>query len=375
MSRGRVVIGYNSAVHVWTARLRLIRAIEAAGFEVLVLAPGDGHAGRLAGAGIRHEVLPMRMDRNPVTDARLTWRFRRALKRIGPVAYLGFTAKPNIYGSLAAQSLGIPTVNNIAGLGATFGEDGAMARLMMALYRVALARARRVFFQNPDDAALFAERGVIRHGRTEVLPGSGVDLARFAPVPLPAEDGRPFRFLFIGRLLREKGVVDLVEAARLLGAGRGDLEVRLLGEAAVDNPGVVPAAHLQAWQAEGLVRHAGFTDDVAAEIAEAHCVVLPSYYREGTPRVLLEAAAMGRPVIAADSVGCREAVIDGETGLLCRARDPADLARAMARLRAMPRAGLEAMGLRGRAYMERRFDEAIVIARYLAVLEGLDRPG
>ena len=177
----------------------------------------------------------------------LMLRFRKALARLRPAVYLGYTAKPNIFGSLAANSLGIPVVNNITGLGAGFISQGLVTRIMKRLYRVALARSGMVFFQNPDDAALFRDEGIIRHERTGLLPGSGVDIARFAQAPMPARQGRRFRFLLIARMLRDKGVVEFVDAARALLAERDDVEFHLLGSVAVDNPAAIPARTLAAW--------------------------------------------------------------------------------------------------------------------------------
>ena len=369
MTKGVVAIGYNGCQTVWMMRRNLIAALQAEGYEIAVLATRDHAAERLEAMGVRVVDLPMRMNTNPLTDLLLLARFRRALAQLRPVAYLGYTAKPNIFGTLAARSLGIPVINNIAGLGVGFGSGSPLLRILKGLYRVSLDHSSLVFFQNPDDARLFREEGIVAHDRTGLLPGSGADLERFQPMPLP--DRPPFRFLFAARMLRDKGVGELAEATRLLKAERDDFEVVLIGAADVDNPTVMPKATLEGWQAEGLLTWKGFVDDIRPELAAAHAVVLPSYYREGTPRVLLESAAAGRPLLTTDSVGCREAVIDGRTGFLCRPRDSDDLARVMRQMLDMSPEALAEMGLAGRRYMEERFDERIVIESYLDALRRL----
>jgi glycosyltransferase involved in cell wall biosynthesis len=262
--------------------------------------------------------------------------------------------------------LGIPVINNITGLGAMFERSGPLNRLVGTLYRLALGRSAKVFFQNPDDRDLFVERRLIRQDEAGLLPGSGVDLEHFAPRPAP-EDGQ-VTFLMAARLLWAKGVGEYAEAARIVRARRDDVRFRLLGPIEPNGPGAVAESDLQKWRDEGLVDYRGSAADVRLELAEADCVVLPSYYREGTPRTLLEAAAMAIPVIAADSVGCREAVRAGETGLLCAPKSPESLAEAMLAIASMPPADRRAMGQAGRAFMERCFSEEVVHRAYLDAL-------
>jgi glycosyltransferase involved in cell wall biosynthesis len=364
MSGKTIAIGYNTCHYVWMMRANLIRALIKEGYNVVVLAPADAYAGKLKQLGAVIIDLPMSMNKNPVTDAFLTMRFRRELGQLKPSVFLGYTAKPNIFGTLAAASLGIPTINNIAGLGSGFISGGLVTILMKVLYRISLARSSMVFFQNPDDADLFAREEIVTHDRTAVLPGSGVDTERYVPTQVQPRHGRRFRFLLIGRMLRDKGLYEFVEAARIIFAERDDVEFRLLGAAAVDNPAAIPARTLESWVTAGLVTYQDFCEDVRPEIWAADCVVLPSY-REGTPRVLLEAASCGRPVITADAVGCRETVIDGETGFLCAPRNSNDLAAKMRKILNLAPEKVMKMGQAGRRLIESKFDENIVINCYL----------
>lgn len=366
--RKKVVIALNTAWNLLNFRSGLIRALIAADYEVVAVAPLDEYAERLSELGCRFEPLPMdNQGTHPVRDLLLLWRFFWMMRAERPDVYLGYTVKPNVYGSLAAHALGIPVINNIAGLGAVFIRGGWLNQLVKGLYRVALARSRKVYFQNDDDRQLFITSGLVPEGVTDLLPGSGIDLAKFSPEPLPAR--APVRFLLIARMLWDKGVGEFVEAARLLKSRGVNAEFCLLGFLDVQNPAAISRKQMNDWVAEGVVRYLGVSDTVQEEIAQADCVVLPSYYREGTPRTLLEAAAMARPIVTTDAVGCREVVDHGINGYLCKLKDASDLAVKMEQIVSMSHAQRSAMGMRGREKVEREFDERIVIDKYLSAIE------
>jgi len=367
-NRGRVLIALNTAWNLANFRSGLIRGLVNASYEVVAVAPPDRNVERVVALGCRYLPLPMdNQGKNPVKDLWLFLRFWCLFRRVRPSVYLGYTIKPNIYGSLAARILCIPTINNIAGLGAVFITDSWLSRLVRLLYRVALARSRQVFFQNEEDRQLFVSGGVVTDLVSDRLPGSGIDLKEFLPGPLPNRS--PIRFLMIARMLWDKGVGEFVEAARLLKQSGLNAEFCLLGFLEVQNPTAVSRSQMETWVAEGVVRYLGVSDNVREEIAQADCVVLPSFYREGTPRSLLEAAAMARPIITTDSVGCRDVVDDGVNGFLCRPKDASDLAEKMHQMFTMSPRAREAMGLRGRKKVEAEFDEEFVIRKYLQAIE------
>jgi glycosyltransferase involved in cell wall biosynthesis len=281
--------------------------------------------------------------------------------------FLGYTAKPNVYGSLAAQALGIPVINNVSGLGTAFIRQGLLTRIVSGLYRLAFRRSARVFFQNPEDQDLFVSAGIVPPEKTALLPGSGIDLARFAPVA-PRERGeRPFTFLLVARLLWDKGVGEYAEAARLVRARHPAARFQLLGFLDVANRTAVPRADVERWVAEGIIDYLGHAEDVRPLLAAADCVVLPSY-REGLPRTLLEAAAMGKPLIATDVPGCRHIADHGVNGYLCAVRDAGSLAEAMINMLGLPEAERRAMGKSARAKAEAEFDERLVVDRYLEAI-------
>jgi glycosyltransferase involved in cell wall biosynthesis len=369
-SRGRLLLSVNTSWNIVNFRASLVRALQARGFDVLAATPGDGYAARLAELGCRH--IPISMDNkgtNPAKDAALFLRYIDLMRRERPDVYLGWTIKPNIYGSLAAHSLGIPAVNNVSGLGTAFIRDGWLTRIVKMLYRMALGRSACVFLQNGEDRDLFISASLVKPERARLLPGSGVDLDRFAPAPLvPRGPDEGTVFILIARLLWDKGVGEYIEAARQVKSKVPSAQFKLLGFLDVENQTAIPRETVARWESEGIVEYLGHTDDVRPHIAASDCVVLPSY-REGTPRSLLEAAAMARPLITTDTAGCREVVDDGVNGWLCKVKDASDLADRMFRFAQASRTQKQEMGRLSRSKVEREFDERIVIDAYLEAVE------
>ena len=364
----KVVIASNSTWSIVNFRTGLIRALLDSGCEVIALAPSDDYVPRLLDLGCRY--LPLAMDSkgtHPGRDFLLLWRIWRLLRRERPDVYFGFTVKPNIYGSLAARVLRIPVINTITGLGVVFMRKNWLTLLVRGLYRLSLMRSKMVFFLNEDDRQVFIENGLVRWEKTKRLNGEGVDLDRFKFVPILNHSDQ-FRFLLIARMLWDKGVGEYVEAARISKGCFPNAEFCLLGFLDVQNPSAISRCQMDEWITEDVVRYLGASDDVRAEIANADCIVLPSYYREGIPRALLEASAMGRPIITTDAVGCREVVDDGVNGFLCRYQDVQDLAKKMERMLELSPEARSEMGRRGREKIEREFDERLVIDRYLEVI-------
>ncbi|HEX5184725.1 MAG TPA: glycosyltransferase family 4 protein [Allosphingosinicella sp.] len=364
----KIVISINAAWNIVNFRLGLIRALREAGHEVIALAPPDRHSARLQALGIPY--VPIAMDKkglSPLGDLRLLVRYWRILRRLRPDVFLGYTAKPNIYGSLAAEALGIRVINNVSGLGTAFIRMGLLTRVVSTLYRIAFRRSETIFFQNEEDRDLFIGEKLVNPRQARLLPGSGIDLERFRPVPNePEKEG--FVFLLIARLLWDKGVGEYVEAARRVRAALPGARFQLLGFLDAENRTAVPRTTVEAWVEEGIVDYLGEAEDVRPFIAAADCVVLPSY-REGLPRTLLEAAAMAKPLIATDVPGCRHAVEAGVNGLLCPARDAEGLAAAMMEMIRAPGRLRAQWGGAGRARVERAFDEKIVAALYLKAIE------
>ena len=366
-----ILISANSFWNIANFRAGLIKALVIRGYDVVIVAPGADREWAKSRGARSFEIAVDRSGLNPFTDAALWLDYVRLFRRSGSTVFMGFTAKPNIYGSLAAQIAGVSSLPNVSGLGTAFIGDGLLSRFVGLLYRIAFRRCPIVYFQNPDDLNLFVARGIVGPAQANLLPGSGVDIDRFAPAPPPS--GAPVRFLFVGRLLGDKGVRDFVEAARLLKAEQPDWQFQLLGPIDEGNRSGIGEAEIRQWIGQGWVEHLGEAEDVRPHIAAATAVVLPSY-REGLPRSLLEAAAMARPIVATDVPGNRQIVQHGLNGLLCNVRDPQSLAEAIRRIGAMKAEQRVAMGRAGRALVEREYGEERVVRAYLDALKQLAPP-
>ena len=365
--RPKVLLISNTTWYIVNFRSRLIEALLDSGCAVSVAAPPDDYSREPV---LRHcDYLPLPFDRrgkNPLHELATLFRIVWLLRAMRPDVVLTWTPKPNIYAALAGTLLGVEVVPNIAGLGTAFIRRGALSRVVSLLYLCSLRHCHRVFFQNNDDQQLFVNNGWVSGNAAERLPGSGVDLKRFAPTPLPSGDGTAV-FLFAGRLLADKGLRELIAATRKLKAEGAQLRVLIAGFIDAGNPSSISQDELGLWQREKLVEYLGPIKDICPVIAQSDCVVLPSY-REGVPRILLEAAAMARPVITTNAIGCRDAVVAGETGFLCRLRDVDSLAATMRQMLHLSRGQRASMGACGRQYVESSFDEQHVIEQYMTVV-------
>lgn len=350
-------------------RRPLLEALREAGWQVHACAPEPSAALReaMAALGVRlHEVALARTGMNPLHDLRYARGLLGLIDAIRPDAVLAYTIKPVIWAGILCRIRRIAFFPLITGLGYAFSGSGAKRGAVRAvatvLLRTSLAGARLAFFQNSDDRAEFGRRRIVpARIPTLVVSGSGVDVDAFAPCPLPAEPV----FLMISRLIRDKGVIEYAQAAAIVRRSRPQARCLLVGW--IDsNPTAIARDTLQAWQDEGSIEYLGHLDDVRPAIAAARVYVLPSY-REGLPRTVLEAMAMGRPVITTDVPGCRETVASGDNGLLVPAQDAEALARAMIALADDPQQA-QRMGERSLERVRSRFDARTVSAEMVAAI-------
>jgi glycosyltransferase involved in cell wall biosynthesis len=367
----KILISINSSWNVVNFRLRLIKSLVEQGNLVIIAAPKDKYSNTIESLGVKYINFPINShSTNLFSEIYLLFRFIKLYGEERPDVVLAFTSKPNIYGSIAASFWRIPIVNNIAGLGTAFIKGGTIKKIVEILYRITLKGTNKVFFQNAEDLDLFIKKNIISRKKTGLLPGSGVDLKKFIPHPInftlnkSGQENVQIVFLLIARLLKEKGIMEYVEASRIVKSKLPNVKIALLGFIDKENPNSFTSNQIENWTAQGLVEYWGESDDVRYQIALADCVVLPSY-REGTPRVLLEAAAMGRPLIATNVPGCREIVINGYNGLLCKEKSPEDLAEKMISMAQQSTQNIVKWGQNSRTLVEMKFDESIVVNKYL----------
>lgn len=366
----RIALFANSSWNIWNFRMSLVRAIQAAGYEVCIIAPTDDYTHKIMDAGLTfYSVNISTKGADPIQDLKIVFEVKKILKKAQIDAVLQFTIKPNIYGTLAARLLDIPVVNNVSGLGTVFIRKGFVSAIAKQLYAFAFRFPYRVFFQNTADLALFVEEGWVKKSKALVLPGSGVDLVKFQPQVQNRQ--KPFQFLMMARLIRDKGVHEYVEAARVLKSAGMDAIFRLVGFTDFESPYGISKGVLNSWIQEGIIQYEGSTDDSASLIHSADVIVLPSY-REGTSKILLEALACAKPLVTTDVPGCRETVAEGENGFLTQAGNAKSLADGLQKIYEMSPEDLRQAGVKSRQIAEGFFDEKIVWQYYLQTIREIE---
>lgn len=372
----KVLLFANTEWYLFNFRQSLACALRDAGHEVLLVSPPGPYGARLRELGYRWEPAPMvRRSLNPLREIALVLWLRRLIAREKVDLVHGFTIKCAVYGSIAARWEGTPArVNAVAGMGYVFISKAPRALILRpvirSLFRYALSGDRaRLILQNPDDVDMFIRAHLVDPDVVRLIPGSGVDCSRFTPTEIFGGDGGRFRVVLPARLLWDKGILEYVEAARLLRARGAAIDFLLAGEPDPGNPAAVPEHAIRGWVDEGLLEWLGHVDDMPALFRSVHCVVLPSY-REGLPKGLIEAGACALPLVTTDVPGCRDVVTNNVDGLLVPVRNAKALADAIARLHADPTLRRR-LGDAARLKALAEFDERSVVQRTLCVYREL----
>lgn len=362
----KVMLTGNSEMVIFKFRLELIERLLAESYEVYTAFPktafGDGKTISQKYGCHYIELDISSHGTNPFADLALLQQYKRVLYELKPDVLLTYTIKPNIYGAMAAASCNVPCIINVSGLGTAVEQSGILQLITTTLYRMATRQVQCVFFQNTENEEFFAGRH-IADGKRKLLPGSGVNLNRFEVMDYPHDD--TIDFLFMARILKEKGIDQYLDAAAAIHAKYPNTVFHVLG--VCDDETYL--AKLEELDAQGVIQYHGQQKSVLPFQKISSCTVHPTYYPEGMSNVLLESAACGRPIITTDRSGCREIIDDGINGYICKQKDSADLIRQIEKFMQLTWEQRRDMGLAGRAKVEREFDRQIVVNAYLSEIE------
>ncbi len=368
-----IVLVANTSWSVFNFRGGVIKRLLNSGCFLTIIAPVDKFSEKLRAMGCNVIDLPMSAKgTNPLQDLQLMYTLYNLYQRLEPDFIIHYTIKPNIYGSLAANLAGVPSIAVTTGLGYTFVNNNLVAKVARILYKLAFRYPKEVWFLNEDDRQDFLRYRLVAGHKAMLLHGEGVDLEHFTPQIIGQEETetdivKPIRFLLIARMLWDKGIGEYVAAAKMIKQRYPQTIFQLLGACGVANPSMITREQIRSWEDDGLVTYLGTTDDVRPFVANADCVVLPSY-REGIPRTMIESASMGKPLIVTDVPGCRDVVIPDQTGLLCPVKDAEALAHCCETIINMDAEQITKMGMAGRAFIASKFDEQVVITQYMKAL-------
>jgi glycosyltransferase involved in cell wall biosynthesis len=364
-----IAIIENHIISANTVRQKLVQTLMEKGHNVTILSTGSATEMNLAKSKGFTLIDVGTSNTKPQEVLLYMKRVRSALRRIKADVCLTFTMRPAIWGNIVTKQLNIPTITNITGIGPLAESDSIVYKVARMMYKFVLKKTAKVFFQNKDDMALFLEKKFIHAGQAEIIPGSGVDTEWFKPVPRQRNHDK-FVFLFISRLILDKGIKEYVEAAKTMRTINEDLMFQVLGPYYSQNlkENIITERQIVQWVENGTVVYLGAADDVRPFISDADCIVLPSY-REGMSNVLLEAASMQKPCITTNVTGCKDIVVDGVTGYLCNVKDTDSLVKMMNKMQQLSQAERDEMGIAARALVKEKFAKHIVIEAYERAIE------
>jgi len=361
----------NTAWSMYNFRINIMRAMIVAGFNVIVAAPEDNSTKELLKEGIKF--IPIDIDNkgvSPWKDLQLLLRLKKMYREQKPDLIFHYTIKPNIYGSIAAGMNKIKSIAFVTGAGSPFIKDTLLTKIVKMLFRYSLRYSDRVWFLNKEDYQLFVSNKLVGEKKCEILPGEGIDTTLFQSRN-DIRIGNEITFIFLGRLLWDKGVGEYVQAAEEIRKSFNNVRFLIVGFLDALNPSAISKRQIDEWVSEGTIEYLGSTSDVRIFLENADCLVLPSYYREGIPRSILEASSMAKPVITTDTPGCRDVIQDGVNGFLCKPRDCKSLLEKMKQIIKMSVGERNRMGENGRKIVIKNFDMDIVISKYRELVTNL----
>lgn len=363
----KIAIVINTSWNIYNFRLGLLNTLKKQGHEIICIAPKDDYSRKLEEFGFKYFSININnKGTNPLEDLKLTKEFYSLYKEIKPDVILQYTIKPNIYGSIAARILNIPVISNISGLGTVFLNENISSKIARFLYKISLKK-NIVFFQNNDDKTLFIKNKLLKKEQTDLVPGSGIDTKFYQSKK--EINKTSITFLFIGRLVKDKGIIEYINAIKSIKNNK-NIKFKILGSLYDNNPTSIKEEELNEWIDSGLIEYLGHSDNVKSEIEKVDCIVLPSY-REGLSRVLLEAASLERPIITTNAPGCRDVVKDNVNGLLCKVKNSDDLKKQIEKMISLNYAERKKMGEKGREIVVNTFNETLVINKYIQYINNI----
>jgi glycosyltransferase involved in cell wall biosynthesis len=373
-TREKIAIVANTSWSIYNFRLGLITHLQKLGFQIIAIAPKDDFSAKLQEIGC--DYVPLELDsysRNPLHDINIAFQLRAIYREYRPDIIFHYTIKPNIYGSIAAWWCKIPSIAVTTGLGILSNTSvNCFAKsISLLLYRLAGRLTNEMWFLNEPNRQVFIKKNIISPAKAHILPSEGVDTEWFKPSDplMPKSSRNHLNFLFAGRFIRDKGIFELAEAARLIIKRYPQARFQVLGFVNSENPSCISETQLKNWESEKILTYLGETTDVRPYLENADCVVYPSYYGEGLSRILLEAGAMGIPIITTDNVGCQEVVIPNVSGFICKSRNVTDLVKKIELFIGLTPTRRKKMGEKSREYVVSNFRETIVIELYMEAIK------
>lgn len=366
----KLIFSGNTAWGMYNFRRKVLSTCISKGHKVYVIIPPDNfYEKQIKSLGC--EIFTIQIEgkgTNPIKDFILFYEYKKIFKRIKPDACFFYTIKPNIYGGLAARTLNIPYIPITTGLGYTFLNNNLVSKIARFLYKIAFKKAHQVWFLNNEDSQAFISHNIIEKEKAYILKGEGIDINDFEI----HNENNKISFLLVARMLWDKGVGEFVEASKILKPQYPNVQFQLLGFLGVNNPSAVSKEQMDKWEKEGYIQYLGSTQDVRPFIYKASCIVLPSKYREGIPFSLMEGAAAGKPLIATNTIGCKDVVTDSYNGYLCTIGDAKSLADAMKKIINMSPEERQQMGLKGRMKMNKEFSIKLIIKDYESAIDQIN---
>ncbi len=365
----KIAIVANSSWNVYNFRLNLLKKFKAERLEVIIIAPVDEYIAQLKKEhSDRHIPLKSlsRKSTNPSKDLMLTWELYRILAKEKPDVVINYTIKPNVFGNIAAKLAKVKSICVVTGLGYTFLKEGLIRTIANTLYKASFLFADKVIFENQDDQKLFIEKRLVKANKTLSVKGCGINTKHYKPGSDP--QNKDLVFTFIGRLLYDKGIVEYVNAAKIVKQTYPNATFSVIGELDIENPSTISREQLVEWIEKEYIQYQGTTSDVRPFIKDSDVITLPSY-REGLPKVVLEGMAMGKPIITTHTAGCRETVDHGKNGLLVPIKDAEALANAMLTMIEISPEERQSMGHQSRLMAISTFDDEHITNFYLGVID------